>query len=353
MKIVVISNMYPDEKHPSYGVFVKNFCNILDNIGIEHKNYVMLKSDSKVRKIVGYIKFYIGTAFALLFEKYDLIYVHYASHSSIPVLMAHVFRKKPIYTNVHGSDVVPENASQERMQRYTRKILSISNRIVVPSEYFKEVVSSKYGIDRGRIFVSPSGGISGKVFFKEKDKSFDQNVKLGYVGRISHKKGWNTLLDACSKLTIPYQLIVVGNGPEYVLMRKKAVQLGIDNRISWMDLLPQDELRNIYNRMDVFIFPSEREGESLGLVGLEAMACGTPVIASEVAAMKEYVINGVNGYTFECGNAEDLCRTILRYSESSSIKKNEMGDEAMKTASEYNIEKISIGIKNILREYYD
>ena len=170
LKIAVVSNMYPDEKHPSYGVFVENFCNALDGIDIEYKTHVMYQSDSIIGKIAGYTKFYIGTVFALLFESYDLIYIHYASHSSAPVLFARKLKKKPIYTNVHGSDVVPENHKQEKMQRYTRRILAISEKIVVPSEYFKELVSNKYGIDIIKIFVSPSGGVNDKVFYQERKK---------------------------------------------------------------------------------------------------------------------------------------------------------------------------------------
>ncbi len=240
LKIAVVSNMYPDKKHPSYGVFVKNFCYILDELHIDYILHVMQKSESKFGKVLGYLKFYIGTAFSLLFEKYDIVYVHYASHSSIPVLITNKIRKKPIFTNVHGSDVVPENAKQEKMQKYTRRILALSSRVIVPSEYFKDLVEKKYNISNDKIFVSPSGGVDEKIFYKEREKEKSDVLKLGYVGRISHKKGWDTLLEACAELDIPYELIMVGNGPEYQQMRDLAKTLKVDKNIKWFDLLPQD-----------------------------------------------------------------------------------------------------------------
>lgn len=342
--------MYPDEKHPSYGIFVRNFCDILDEIGIDHIDHVMLKSDSVIGRIVRYAGFYIGTMLGLLFEKYDVVYIHYASHSSIPVIIAHIFRKKPIYTNVHGSDVIPENSKQERMQRYTRIILSLSKRIIVPSEYFRKVVSRKYGINEEMICISPSGGVDGKVFFKKKDKDFDRVMHIGYVGRISYKKGWGTLLKACSELNIPYRLTVVGNGPERLEMKEMAADLGLCENIDWQDLLPQEELCEIYNDMDVLVFPSEREGESLGLVAIEAMACSTPVIASDYAAQAYYVVDGENGFKYECGNSGALAAKIADYYRLDPDKKSAMGVNAEKTAALYSAAKVKYGIRELLEK---
>lgn len=340
--------MYPDEKHPSYGVFVKNFCNILDALGIDHNDYVMLKRDSFVGKVAGYFKFYLGTVASLLFKEYDMIYVHYASHSSIPVLIAHKFRRKTVYTNVHGSDVVPENAKQVKMQWLTSSILAISDKIIAPSEYFKRLVSKKYGIPEEIIFVSPSGGVNEKVFFKEKNKTCGEVLKLGYVGRVSYKKGWDTLLKACAQLTIPYSLTVVGNGLEYKQMRLLADSLEINEHITWYDLLPQEKLRGIYNAIDALVFPTEREGESLGLVALEAMACGTPVIASDYAAPAYYVNNGVNGFKYNCGDWYSLAETIIRFRNASSEEKQRMSDSAIETSKPFNQDAIRTGMKYIL-----
>lgn len=340
--------MYPDEKHPSYGVFVKNFCNILDEMGVNYIKHIMFKHDTKIGKIVGYIMFYVSTVFALLLENYDLIYVHYASHSSIPVLIAHKLKKKPIYTNVHGSDVVAENMRQKKMQKYTKKILDISRKIIVPSEYFKILLSKRFAILQDKIYISPSGGINTKIFYKEKEKGNDRVIKLGYVGRISYKKGWDTLLYACANLQIPYILFVVGNGPEYIAMKNLSSKLLTDSNIKWLDLQPQEKLRNIYNEIDVLIFPTEREGESLGLVALEAMACGTPVIASDFAAAKYYIVNEENGFKFEKGSSIALKTCIENYYLLSEDRKRDMSKGAILTANQYKKENIHKSIEYIL-----
>jgi UDP-N-acetylglucosamine transferase subunit ALG13 len=88
MKILVVSNMFPDSKHPSAGIFVKKFCDEISEIGINYDLAVMKKPDTKIKKIKNYLQFYIGTFVKLMVNRYDVVYIHYASHSSIPVLFA-------------------------------------------------------------------------------------------------------------------------------------------------------------------------------------------------------------------------------------------------------------------------
>ena len=306
MKILVVSNMFPDRKHPSYGVFVKNYCEQLDKLKIEYDLAVMKKADSLIGKVKNYILFYMISFFKALVGKYDTIYIHYASHSSAAILLANRIRSLRIFTNVHGSDVIPENKKQEKMQHYTSDILKQSERVIVPSEYFKSVVVQKYKIDENKVFVSPSGGVDESVFYDNGKHQVTDTLKIGYVGRISYKKGWDVLIKACSKLNFDYKLLVVGDGPDKEKMAALAKQFGVDGHIEWSGFLSQNELREVYNQMDVFVFPTEREGESLGLVAVEAMACGTPVIASDYAAPGRYIVDNYNGFKFGVGNDSEL-----------------------------------------------
>lgn len=355
MKILLVSNMYPSEQFPSYGIFVKNFCKQLDELDISYSTSVMKKSKNKIGKIFRYILFHLVTFLKCLFVDYDVVYIHYASHSSVSVILATLFRNIRIYTNVHGSDIVPENKKQERMQIYTNKILSISEKIIVPSEYFKEYVQLKYSINSNKLFVSPSGGVDSEIFYKEDSVTNSTDVfRIGFVGRISYKKGWDTFIDACSLIDNKnYEIIIVGSGPEEELMKKKISEKGMENRIHHYDLLPQDKLRGIYNKIDVFVFPTEREGESLGLVAIEAMACGRPVIASSYAAPAKYVVDGFNGFKFEMGNSVDLADKIESFRMLSSEKRKELESGALLTAKQYDKEKVKEGIKKIILGYYN
>lgn len=362
MKILVVSNMYPNDEYPSYGVFVKRFCQQLETIGIDYDKSVMLKSGSKIKKIITYIKFYCLTVIKILLKKYDLVYIHYASHSGIPVLFARRLKKFSIYTNVHGSDVVPENSKQEKFQKYTNQLMKISERIIVPSDYFKDYVSGKYSVDKEKLYVYPSAGVNAEVFHpykeeekKEKMKSLGLEEKytyVGFVGRISYGKGWDTFVKAASivgQKRPEVRFIIVGSGPDREKLNALIDESGIESSIIRYDLLPQKELADLYNILSVFIFPTEREGESLGLVSVEAMACGVPVIASDYAAPKYYIQESLNGFKFEKANYKELAEKINLYLNCDDSKQREIRQNALKVSKSYLTTEIESLLKSIFK----
>lgn len=350
MKVIVVSNMYPNEKNPSYGVFVKNFCEQLDKKNINYIKCVMFKTNSKISKFFSYSKFYINTIIKLLFEKYDIVYVHYASHSSIPVLIANSIKKKKIYVNLHGSDVVPENNVQEKFQVYTKKILKKSCKVIVPSDYFKDYVSKKYNINKSNIYVYPSSGINTKTFHKKDDTEIkylrekwgisNKYPVFGMVGRISEGKGWDTFLKSIRYIVEEEKVInflIVGDGPQKKDFINYISKYNLDNKINFVHrLVSQNELCEIYNVINYLVFPTKREGESLGLVAIEAMACGTPVIASDLAAPSYYIKNDINGYLFNPNDYRELSFYINKaYYECNKEEYKNKCIEAIKTSKNY------------------
>ena len=295
MKMLVVSNMFPDEKHPSYGTFVKKFTDEIEKLGIDYQLAVMHQATSKLKKIINYVFFYLGTFLKLVSKKYDVVYVHYASHSSIPVIWANTFKKLRIFINVHGSDVIPETHQQQRMQKNTRKILELSESIIVPSEYFKNVVENKYS-PKGRIYIYPSGGIDPKLFYPyDEDKAKEARRKfgvdngkptIGMACRISQGKGWDTFIEAIDLLgedKNKANFILVGSGPCERELEDLIMGKGLQKNINRYELLPQKDLADFYNAL-TFSSSSSRLSESLGLVIVEAMACGKPVISADFAA---------------------------------------------------------------------
>lgn len=329
MKVLVVSNMYPSKSFQSYGIFVKRFCDELTELAIDYEKSVMHKSNHKIGKITRYLLFYAKTMLMVLLKNYDVIYIHYASHSSLPVYIASKFRKICIYTNLHGSDVVSENLKQEKMQKNTERILKISQKVIVPSTYFKDLVEKKYSIDEEKIFVYPSGGVNEKLFYpiNEKEQSeakkkygLEEKVKyFGYCGRITNKKGLTTFIKAIeilAKNEPDLRFVIAGSGPADRELEELITRLNLNQYIVRLPLLPQEQLKDLYNCWEAFIFPTE--GESLGLVGLEAMACGIPVIASDCTAPHFYVIDGINGYKFPVGDHERLAAIITEYNQSNA-----------------------------------
>lgn len=349
-KILMLSNMYPSVAHPSYGVFVKNFEDSLVDNGIPFEKIVMLKENRKLFKLFNYLFFFIKVFMNILLKEYSVVYIHYASITSIPVLWASKLKKIIIYTNVHGTDVVPVKTKEKKLEANTKKILKLSSKVIVPSAYFKELVKEKYLINDENIIVYPSGGIDETIFFPKKNKELKTNkwksenkITLGYVSRIEKDKGWKVLLDAMDILSkikeiSDFKLIMVGDGSEKKELEAYSKCIGLEKIIDFYPLVNQKELNDLYNEMDLFIFPTKKE--SLGLVGIEAMASGVPVLGSDIPPLASYITPYKNGLLFESGNSEDLARNIYKFSIMSDTGIERLKEESLKTSKSYRRENI-------------
>lgn len=126
-----------------------------------------------------------------------------------------------------------------------------------------------------------------------------------YVGRLSHEKGVSTLIEAASRL--PYRLKVIGGGPLLEQLKIKNEQL--KNRAEFLGFKQWDEIKEIAGRARFTVIPSEwYENNPLSVI--EAECIGTPVLGARIGGIPELIDEGVNGMTFESGNADDLAGKI-------------------------------------------
>lgn len=335
-KILLISNMYPSDKYPSYGIFVKKTNDILKSYGYKVEKSVMYKSEGNIKKMINYLIFYLFSIVKIIFQNYDCIYVHYATHSSIPVIIANLFKKNLVVcTNVHGSDIIHQKKSQIILDTFVKKIFSISKIIITPSEYYKKVVVENYNVDISKIKVFQSGGIDRNIFYRD-----DENRRyIGYVGRLEKSKGWETFLNfiyQCEKIEMyrDYKYLFVGDGSDSEKFDKKIKELGLEKKIEKYKLVDQQSLKKIYNKLEFLVFPSI--SESLGLVGIECMACGTPVIGSKIEALQEYIKEDYSGYLFEINNVKELLFKSQKYISKSERDKEQIRLNCVKISAKYD-----------------
>lgn len=347
-RILVVTNMYPSSKHPHYGIFVKNSVEILKDEGFSISLVCKKKEEFILNKILSYIVFYVKSIHMGLFGKYDVIYVHYVSHCALPVLIVKFFRKGiHIVANVHGNDIVPETEKDKKYIRLSKKLLDSSITIISPSKYFKRVLVEQFDISDDKINIYPSGGVNTDVFKKidlrETRKLLNikkENIYISFVGRFEENKGWDTFLLGTKdiiKKNPKIRLLVVGEGSQKEDFLRLAEDLGVRGRMDIFPMMTQKELSLIYNASDIFVFPTKRKSESLGLVGLEAMACESIVVASDKYGPSSYLINGYNGYSFRAGDSEDLQNSIIKvFRQDNEILKN-VRVNARKTAQKFSL----------------
>ena len=138
----------------------------------------------------------------------------------------------------------------------------------------------------------------------------DERVAL-FVGNLTHAKGVDVLVEAFAGLAAEGacdRLVLVGDGPERTAVANAADQLGIRDRVELAGVRPREDVAKRMGAADVLVLPSRREG--LGLVVLEAMACGTPAVASRVGGIPEVLPAPSCGRLVEPDDAEVLAACV-------------------------------------------
>jgi glycosyltransferase involved in cell wall biosynthesis len=191
-----------------------------------------------------------------------------------------------------------------------------------------------------RIVVSPSGGINDKLFTCEGKKNKHDYFHLGYVGRLEKDKGIIEFIDACCILGKSFNLkaTIIGYGTLNEVVAEKTK----DNHIfTVLYGVPQAELPSYYKDFDLFCFPSSRKTESLGLVGIEAMGCGTPILGGNIGGIRGYVKHGVNGFLLGLNTmVNDIVAFSKDYINMPESRKLSMKENAVQTAKSYSRDKV-------------
>ena len=358
-----MSNMYPSKEDPLFGVFIKNFISSFESLGVNFTKKALIKgkTNSSIKKVFKYFNFYVKIIRFYLSKDYDLIYVHYISHNApIIALMLFLFgKRKPIVINVHGSDIVKTEKSI--FAPFIKYCLKRIDCLVVPSSYFKSVVLELYPFfDSGKIEISPSGGIDFKVFHTKEQKVSPQDVfHFGLVSRIDNNKGWDDFIFALYSLKekgYRFKASIAGQGKEEFMLIDEIKKRSLEDVVIFKGLINQDKLIDLYNDIDVLVFPTKLK-EGLGLVGLEAMACSTPVIASNSSGPATYVNDSVNGFLFETGNVDELSfkmEKIIKLNKKELLKmKINSLNEAEKYESKLVVKNLSDKMKKIKKAFKD
>lgn len=351
-EVVILSNMYPKPYSPQYGIFVKNCVNGLELAGFKIYLGVIAGIGRNVpEKIWKYVRYVIEGTWTVIKRRNATVYVHYVAQSAIPYLIASVFVKRKLIAHIHGGDILQEFESTfyYRIKNWlAQKLCQQADLIIVPSRYFSDVALKVLPLDREKIFISPSGGVDLKIFnpILKHEHCFKRSnvVALGAVGRLDPGKGIETLLHACSRVKqrgVGFTLHIVGEGELAQEFKSLASQLELDDEVTFTGNIPQPQLKQVYSTLDYFIFPTERDTESLGLVGLEALACGTPVIAADIAGPRGYIEHQKNGLLFRCADVADLEEKICHGEQLSVEQYNELSQQAIASSKQFDSEYVN------------
>lgn len=248
----------------------------------------------------------------------DVIHAHYAIPHSISAYLAKqmMTRPLPLVTTLHGTDVTLVGAYEEFFQ-LTRMALRVSDRITAVSGALARETEETFGtMDQG-IEVVPNF-IDPKVYLPierlmQRCRGHFAPHGEKILAHISNFREVKRVVDvvnifALVEKVVPSKLLLVGDGPEMIRVEREVVRLGLEGKVQFLG--NQESVQEILQTVDVFLLPSEQE--SFGLVALEAMACGVPVICSRVGGLPEVVQHGKTGYLAEVGDVQGMSEAVLK-----------------------------------------
>jgi D-inositol-3-phosphate glycosyltransferase len=310
---------------------------------------------------------------------YDLIHSHYWT-SGLAGLELKEDWKVPVVHMFHTLGLMKNRVAQNPSEiegEYRivgeRKVISGVDRIVAATPAELAQLQWLYGADIQKATVIPPGVDLSRFYPIPSDeaKAFLgiplEDHMLLFVGRIEPLKGLDVLLEAIGKYCRQrsqdepsrLSLAVIGGEPdaspenmtaEMTRLQAMREQFGITDVVTFLGKRSQDTLPYYYSAAEAVVVPSHYE--SFGMVALEAMACGTPVVASQVGGLAFLVKDGETGFTVPVGDPDALCGPLKSLINDPELRRR-MGENAAAFAQEYSWEKIAGRLIQLYGDLFD
>ena len=244
-------------------------------------------------------------------QDFDLIDAHYAYPDGVAAAMLGRALGKPVVITARGTDVnlIPRHFVARRMIRWASS--SAAAMITVADALKASLVA--LGVPADRITTLRNG--VDLTLFRPQHRTaarqaygFEGKTLLS-VGHLIERKGHHHIIAALRRLPA-FALAIAGEGPERGTLEALARQLDVASRVRFLGALPHDALPSFYSAADALVLASSREGWPNVL--LEAMACGTPVIASNAWGNPEIVADPAAGVLMEQINADGVAEAVYR-----------------------------------------
>lgn len=244
-------------------------------------------------------------------QDFDLIDAHYAYPDGVAAVMLGRALGKPVVITARGTDVnlIPRHLVARRMIRWAAAraaaMITVADalkaslvKLGVPADH---VTTLRNGVDL--TLFRPRNRTAARRAYE-----FEGKILLS-VGHLIERKGHHHVIAALRRLPA-FTLAIAGEGPERSALEALAQQLDVAARVRFLGALPHDALPSLYSAADALVLASSREGWPNVL--LEAMACGTPVVASNAWGNPEIVADPAAGVLMEQIGADGVAEAVCR-----------------------------------------
>lgn len=344
MKILMLSWEYPPKTVGGLSTHVYNLCQSLKDEGnevhvitCEEENAALEDVDNGVfvHRVIPYkldtedfTKWVMHLNFAII-EKasklininggFDLIHAHDWLTTYSAKCLKWIY-KIPMVSTIHATEYGRNGGIRTELQRYISStewmLANESWKIVACSSYMKKQVCELFSVQEDKVWVIPNGvnavnieeDLSG---FRRKYALDNEKVVL-FIGRHVFEKGIQILIDTVPGILKSYpnaKFVIAGKGPMTEELEDRVCKMGFKEKVLFSGYMNDEERDKLYKVSNVAVFPSLYE--PFGIVALEAMAAGCPVVVSNTGGLSEIVQHKLNGLKVTPGSCDNLRENIL------------------------------------------
>lgn len=250
-------------------------------------------------------------------SEFDVINTHFAVPSGPLGHALARWRHIPNVLSVHGGDLFDpsKRSSPHRhaiLRAPIRSLLYAADAVIAQSRDTVRNVAEIYGVDR-YVDLIPLGIDRPPAAAPLSRRSLgipDDALVMITIGRLVARKTTAQLVDVVAASPRNVHLLVVGDGPDAPLVRKRAADLSVSDRIHLLGQVSDDYKYSALSASDLFVSASQHEG--FGLVFLEAMAFGLPVVCYDHGGQTDFLVSGQTGYVVPLNEIEELARAVAK-----------------------------------------
>ena len=308
------------------------------NTFVEKSDKILSGSPWKTLLVYALSKIIIGLRLFLCYplKKWDIIFAQDVSVANAGRMTQFLFNV-PLILMVHGSvNLALMHQGKIRREHFTWRYINREEKraykkakiVIANSDHTKNYILSVYPQIKNMTIIRNL--VNENIFYSDIGARNNERQKLGispdkfvifFAGRLTEVKGVIFLLMAFRDLSEDKEFILVyaGDGPERIKLEQYSQENGLKDRVKILGSIPYVDMGKIYNIADVLVVPSITIGEiqePLGIVALEGMATGIPVIAFSVGGLREIIKDGYNGILIPEKDMDKLAQSILE------VKKN-------------------------------
>ncbi|MEQ9358333.1 glycosyltransferase family 4 protein [Coleofasciculus chthonoplastes] len=246
-----------------------------------------------------------------------------------------------------GSSPIIDRRNSKLHLLYRRIIVQMADALITNSQGGKDYLTEVLGARENSVFAQPyqvpnPKALLGQVEEAKLNLPQLQHPIFMFSGVVQVRKGLRFLLEACNILQRQgyqnYTLLIVGDGPQGKELKEFVKNQDLSDRVYWAGWVEYGKLGNYFHQADVFVFSTLED--IWGMVVLEAMAFGKPILCSKWAGVAEMVMEGENGYIFDPHNPQELAELMQRFLKNSTQIRS-MGNKSQQLIAPHTPESVA------------